>query len=47
MEMIQSRNHTSHTYNQAVADDIVEKVIQSYSALFEEFLQKMESLVSQ
>ena len=25
MEMIQSRNRTSHTYNRAIADDIVDK----------------------
>lgn len=34
MEMIKSRNQTSHTYNQAVADAIVNQVISSYHALF-------------
>lgn len=34
MEMIQSRNQTSHTYNQKVADEIVEKVTARYCELF-------------
>jgi nucleotidyltransferase substrate binding protein (TIGR01987 family) len=34
MEMIQSRNQTSHTYNQKVADEIVEKVTSRYCELF-------------
>ncbi|NCN40767.1 nucleotidyltransferase [bacterium] len=44
MEMIKSRNQTSHTYNQSTADDIVQKIIQSYLSLFESLKQKMESL---
>ncbi|MCM2321858.1 MAG: nucleotidyltransferase substrate binding protein [Oligoflexia bacterium] len=47
MEMIQSRNHTSHTYNSSVADDIFQKTVNSYMACFEEFLTKMEGLRSQ
>jgi nucleotidyltransferase substrate binding protein (TIGR01987 family) len=34
IEMIQSRNQTSHTYNQKVADEIVEKVTARYCELF-------------
>jgi hypothetical protein len=34
IEMIQSRNQTSHTYNQTVADEIVEKVTARYCELF-------------
>jgi nucleotidyltransferase substrate binding protein (TIGR01987 family) len=42
MEMIQSRNQTSHTYNQAVADEIVEKVITLYHDLFLAFEKRMQ-----
>lgn len=42
MEMIQSRNKTSHTYNQNVANDIVQKVQNSYFPLFKDFFLKMQ-----
>jgi len=41
MEMIKSRNQTSHTYNQKVAKDIVEKIQFSYLNLLILFEQKM------
>ena len=41
MEMIGSRNLSSHTYNQAVADEIVARILDSYFALFESFLARM------
>ena len=44
MEMIKSRNQTSHTYNLSIANDIVDKIINHYSTLFEIFLQKMRAL---
>lgn len=44
MEMIQSRNQTSHTYNQAVADEIVGKVITLYHDLFLAFEKRMQGL---
>jgi nucleotidyltransferase substrate binding protein (TIGR01987 family) len=44
MEMIKSRNQTSHTYNQSTADDICQKTIDLYLPRFEEFRSKMESL---
>jgi len=44
MEMPQSRNLTSHTYNQAVADEIVARIIGSYFMLFEVFLTRMTHL---
>ena len=44
MEMIKSRNQTSHTYNQRVADEIVQHIIQLYCKCFEQFLEKMEAL---
>lgn len=45
MEMIKSRNQSSHTYNQEVADDISEKIINSYFGLFKDFERKMNSLI--
>jgi nucleotidyltransferase substrate binding protein (TIGR01987 family) len=44
MEMIKSRNQTSHTYNKKVADEIVSKVTNDYFKAFTEFKNKMESL---
>jgi nucleotidyltransferase substrate binding protein (TIGR01987 family) len=44
MEMIKSRNQTSHTYNRATADEIVRNILDRYYGLFEEFLKKMTAL---
>ncbi|MDB5848470.1 MAG: hypothetical protein JWP29_2222 [Rhodoferax sp.] len=44
MEMIQSRNQSSNTYNQATALALVERITQRYTALFGAFGEKMESL---
>lgn len=44
MEMIKSRNKTSHTYQQKVADEIAGYVTERYYSLFLRFLQKMQSL---
>lgn len=44
MEMIKSRNQTSHTYNQTVADDIVTKIIELYHQYFQAFLETMQRL---
>ncbi len=44
MEMIKSRNQSSHTYNQNVADEIVEKIINLYHSLFLDFLHHMQGL---
>lgn len=45
MEMIKSRNQTSHTYNRKVADEIVEKILNSYYPLFEDFSVRMNDLL--
>lgn len=45
MEMIKSRNQSSHTYNLAVANEIAEKIIARYSVLFTHFLQRMQALI--
>lgn len=46
MEMIQSRNQSSHTYNRATAVALVERITQNYARLFDAFREKMESLRS-
>jgi len=43
MEMIRSRNLTSHTYQQKIADEIVGHVVSRYFALFERFLDGMNA----
>ena len=44
MEMIKSRNLTSHTYNKSIANDIVNKTMTQYLEEFNFFHNKMESL---
>ena len=44
MEMIKSRNQTTHTYNQKTADEIVNKTIQNYFPQFLLLEKKMEAL---
>jgi len=46
MDMIKSRNQTSHTYNESTADEIAEAIKTQYFTLFKEFEQKMESIRS-
>ena len=43
MEMIKSRNQTTHTYQQKVADEIAGHITQRYFPLFQRFLEKMVS----
>jgi nucleotidyltransferase substrate binding protein (TIGR01987 family) len=43
MEMIRSRNLTSHTYQQKIADEIVGHVVSRYFPLFERFLDGMNA----
>jgi nucleotidyltransferase substrate binding protein (TIGR01987 family) len=47
MEMIKSRNQTSHTYNQAVADEITQLIVNRYAGLFEAFATAMQSRLPQ
>ena len=44
MEMIRSRNQTSYTYNQEVAEEICEKVISQYFPLFKALESRMSGL---
>lgn len=42
MDMIQSRNKTSHTYNEETANEIFRKIINDYFPLFLDFRDVME-----
>lgn len=42
MEMIQSRNASSHTYNEETADEVVALVLNSYYAEFDQLKQRLE-----
>jgi len=44
MDMISSRNHTSHTYDDATATEIYDKIVAEYHAAFNEFRAVMEKL---
>jgi|SRR6266498_2170867 len=44
MEMIKSRNQSSHTYNQKVAEEITDKIVTCYYTLFHAFLLRMQDL---
>lgn len=46
MEMIKSRNQTSHTYNRATADAIVRSILDRYHPLFQHFLEKLTELAA-
>ncbi|WP_018985077.1 nucleotidyltransferase substrate binding protein [Methylophilus methylotrophus] len=46
MAMIQSRNKTSHTYNKAVAEEIIEAIQNSYYALFVALMHTLKKLQS-
>lgn len=45
MEMIRSRNQTSHTYNQNIAEEIVHKITEEYMAAFLSFQDTMKDFV--
>lgn len=46
MEMVRSRNFSSHTYDEAVARKIREEIVNGYYQLFVSFEAKMLTLVS-
>lgn len=46
MDMIGSRNKTSHTYNEDTAEEIYTKILREYYPVFLDFLQKMEEKVT-
>lgn len=41
MEMIKSRNQTSHTYNMKIADQIANKIVESYFLAFEQLAKTL------
>ena len=43
MDMIGSRNKTSHTYNEETADEIYSKILNKYYPAFLDFLKNMEA----
>ena len=43
MDMIGSRNKTSHTYNEETADEIYNKILKDYYPAFLEFQKNMEA----
>ena len=43
MEMIGSRNKTSHTYNEETADEIYSQILNAYFPAFLEFQKNMEA----
>lgn len=47
MDMIASRNKTSHTYNESTADEIYKKIVADYYPAFIEFQLKMETIRSE
>lgn len=47
MEMIKSRNLTSHTYNESTSKEIIEKISQLYFPAFLQFQKKMTELKKQ
>lgn len=44
MDMIRSRNLTSHAYNKTTANELAEKIVKTYSHLFSEFHDTMLKL---
>jgi len=44
MEMIKSRNQSSHTYNEEIAEGIAEKISSTYYLLFKDLEEKMNQL---
>ena len=44
MEMIKSRNLTSHTYDQRVADQIAGMILSRYAAAFAQFRRRFEEM---
>jgi len=45
MDMITSRNLSSHTYNQDLADEIVRKIIERYFAEFKRLVHRMQAII--
>ncbi len=46
MDMLKSRNKTSHTYNEETAREICQSVVEVYYSLLKQLKAKLESLRS-
>ena len=46
MDMIKSRNKTSHTYDEETANEIYNKIVTEYYPVLEEFWNKMKSYLA-
>ena len=44
MGTIQSRNLSSHTYNEKTAEELYQKILADYVTIFRQMLQKMTEL---
>jgi nucleotidyltransferase substrate binding protein (TIGR01987 family) len=44
MEMIQSRNRSSHTYNERIAGEIVTAIVERYASAFLKFAKRFRAL---
>jgi hypothetical protein len=44
METIASRNQSSHTYNDATARQMIDRIVTTYAGLFEAFEARMRAL---
>ena len=44
MAMIRSRNQTAHAYNEQIATEITQRVVEQYQPLFQTFRARMEEL---
>ncbi len=47
LEMIQSRNLTTHTYHESILNEMTEKIRTLYTPLLEEFLIKMKGFLKE
>lgn len=47
MEMIKSRNATSHTYDEAAADAIIEMIRERYHVAFEKLISTLENRITE
>ncbi|TDQ18302.1 nucleotidyltransferase substrate binding protein (TIGR01987 family) [Algoriphagus boseongensis] len=47
MEMIKSRNQSSHTYNEEIASEITDKIKSTYFSLFKDLENKLMAIKSQ
>jgi len=46
MEMIKSRNLTSHTYNEEISEQIYKNIVRDFYPLFVAFQEKMEFIIA-